>query len=106
MADEFPKTEDLLAYQARLMSAPDAPIGDLPARALVARTVAAMREQNAAHRTFNAEMVDMLQHFAKELRDAAADLDRGKTGDAREHLMAIVAALDASIVTSEAAGHA
>lgn len=106
MANEFPKTDDLLAYQARLMTAPDAPIGDMPARALVARTTEAMHELNAKHQTFNAEMVDLLQHFAKELRATADELDSGQTSEARAHVGAIIAALDGCVITQEVAGHA
>lgn len=107
MTTPTPKIDALTAYFAELAANGEQPIGDMPAQLLVARTLAAMKEQRDGYNEIIMAAVDAVNHVADRLREAGELLDQGRAAEARAIIASQSIPLDASLLTRllEGGGH-
>jgi hypothetical protein len=99
MTTPTPKIDALTTYFAELAANGDAPIGDMPAQLLLARSLAALQEQRDNYNIVIMAAVDGINHIANRLREAGDLLDQGRTAEARAIIASQSKPLDGALLT-------
>lgn len=107
MTDTTESDIDALAeYYHRLSEHPDAPLGEAPARELIARTAAAIAEHKAAANEIVTAVLGFAAHLAEENRRALELLARAQPQGAADVLNAQINAIEQSLLLGTPGGAA
>jgi hypothetical protein len=97
-------TDSYAAYAAYLAQHGEKPLGEMPAAMLIARTMAALKEQRENFGEVITAAVEAVNHIANQLRLAGELIDQGHIAEAREIIASQAKPLDAALLTSIVGG--